>query len=288
MSTLPDHTNYQLVESEMITKSLDTPLYNITKGIPWLAQKWPEIQLYLLTGNHNLMGRAPLEAPSSGEETLEPESSDTKQSQEWEQEEDYEYTLSEEEDLEVARVEAEKQKYIFQQPPTGPPPALKKSLDKGKQPQFQDYTQRSEDKNQTPSKRRARNKLKRKMHLKTHTVLVRVGQKEARRLEELRSLQMKIQMMILVQEDQMLEGMQIDPAQKMNQIGRQQLRNLTEVLEKSLLQWLNGKRLQARSKEVPRQRLTNPTSEQRSEIQKTVMVKQKNGETQVPLIYMNN
>ena len=86
------------------------------------------------------------------------------------------------------------------------------------------------------------NKLKRNIHLKTHTVLVRVvvGLKEARSLEEPRSLKMKIQMMILVQEDQMLEGMLIDLAQMMNQIGRQQLRNLTEVLEKSLPQWLNG------------------------------------------------
>ena len=80
MSTFPDYTNYQLVESEMITKRLDTPLYNITKGIPWLAQKWPEIQQYLLTGNLYLMAEAPLEASSSREVTFEPESSDTKQS----------------------------------------------------------------------------------------------------------------------------------------------------------------------------------------------------------------
>ena len=39
MSTLPDCTDYQLEESEMITKSLDTPLHNITKGIPWLIHK---------------------------------------------------------------------------------------------------------------------------------------------------------------------------------------------------------------------------------------------------------
>ena len=98
------------------------------------------------------MGEEPLQAPSSREVTFEPESSDAKQTQEQEQEVEYEYTLSEEEDLEAARVEAEKQKYIFQQPPTGPPPALKKSLDKGKQPQFQGYTQRSGDGNQTPTK----------------------------------------------------------------------------------------------------------------------------------------
>ena len=81
MSTLADYTNYQLEESEMITKILDTPLYNITMCIPWLAQKWPEIQQYLFTGNLYLMGEAPLEAPSSREVTFEPESSDAKQTQ---------------------------------------------------------------------------------------------------------------------------------------------------------------------------------------------------------------
>ena len=85
------------------------------------------------------MGEALLEAPSSRAVTFEPESSDTKQTQGQEQEVEYEYTLSKQEDLEAARVEAEKQKYIFQHPPTGPPPAQKKSLDKGKQPQFQGY-----------------------------------------------------------------------------------------------------------------------------------------------------
>ena len=224
----------------MLTKRLDIPLYNITKGITWLAQKWRGIQQYLLTGNFYLMGEAPLEAPSSREVTLEPGSSDTKHIQKQEQEEEYEYTLSEEEELKAAGVEAEKQKYIFQQPPTGPLPALKKSLDKGKQPQFQGYTQRLGDGKQTPTKMRARNKLKRKIHPKTYAVLikVRVRRKEGRRLVGPRDLQM----MILVQKDQMLEGMLIDLAQTMNQIGRQQLRNLTEVLEKSLPQWLNGKR----------------------------------------------
>ena len=43
MSILSDYTDYQLQESEMITKRLDTPLYNIIKGIVLLAQKWPEI-----------------------------------------------------------------------------------------------------------------------------------------------------------------------------------------------------------------------------------------------------
>ena len=54
--------------------------------------------------------------------------------------------------MEAARVEAAKQKYIFQQPPTGPPPGLKKSLDKGKQTQFQHYRRRSGNGNQTPTK----------------------------------------------------------------------------------------------------------------------------------------
>ena len=62
MSTLADYANNQLEESEMITKRLDTPLYNSTKGIPWLAQKWPELQQYLWTGNLYLMGEAALEA----------------------------------------------------------------------------------------------------------------------------------------------------------------------------------------------------------------------------------
>ena len=98
------------------------------------------------------MGEAPLAAPSSREVTFEPESSNIKQTQEQQQEVEYEYTLSEEEDLEAARIEAEKQKYIFPQPPTETPPALKKSLDEGKQPRFQGYTQRSGDGDQTPTK----------------------------------------------------------------------------------------------------------------------------------------
>ena len=113
MSTLPDYTKYQLVESDMMTQRLDTPVYDITKGIPWLAQTWPEIHLYLVIRNLYLMAGAPLEALSSREVTWEPGSSDTKQTQEQEQEDEYEYTLSEKEDLEVARFEAEKQMYIF-------------------------------------------------------------------------------------------------------------------------------------------------------------------------------
>ena len=152
MSTVPDYTDYQLKESEMITKRLDQPRYNIIKGILWLAQTWPEIQQYLLTGNLYLMGKAPLESPSSREVTFEPEPAKDQQVQESEETEQLEYTLSEEEDLAAARVEAEKQKYIFQQPPTVQPTSLKKLPNKGKQPQLQDYRQRSEDGNQTSTK----------------------------------------------------------------------------------------------------------------------------------------
>ena len=77
MSTLTDYTDYQLNKFEVITKRLDSCLYNIIKGIPWLVQGWPAIQQYLLTGNLCLMGQAPLEAPSSREVTFEPEPSKT-------------------------------------------------------------------------------------------------------------------------------------------------------------------------------------------------------------------
>ena len=50
----------------MIQRQLDLPLYNINKGIPWIAQKWPESQQYLLTGNIYLMGEVPLEAHQVG------------------------------------------------------------------------------------------------------------------------------------------------------------------------------------------------------------------------------
>ena len=106
MSTLPDYTDYQLKQSDIITKRLHTPLYNINKCIQWLAQKWPGIQLYLRTGNIYVLGKVPLEALSSREVTLETKSS--KGQQETEVAEQFEYTLSEEEDFEVARVEAEK------------------------------------------------------------------------------------------------------------------------------------------------------------------------------------
>ena len=59
------------------------------------------------------MVEAPLESPSSREETFEAESSHAKQKQEQEQEVEYQYTLSEEQDLEAARVEAENEKVYF-------------------------------------------------------------------------------------------------------------------------------------------------------------------------------
>ena len=105
------------------------------------------------------MGEAPLEAPSSREVTFEPESSETKQSHEQEQGEEYEHTLSDKEDMDAARVEAETQSYIFLQPRTGPPPALKKCPHKEKQRQVQDYEQRSGDGNQTPTKDRSQKQI---------------------------------------------------------------------------------------------------------------------------------
>ena len=98
------------------------------------------------------MGEAPSEAPSSREVTFEVEPS--KAAQETAEGEQFKYTRSEAEDSEAGRFEAEKQKYILQQPPTGPCPPLKKSLDKGKQPQLQGYTERSGHGNQPPIKER--------------------------------------------------------------------------------------------------------------------------------------
>ena len=60
------------------------------------------------------MGEAPLYAAPSSEVPFEPESSDTKQPREQEKEEEHAYTLPEEEYLEAARVEADKEKYILQ------------------------------------------------------------------------------------------------------------------------------------------------------------------------------
>ena len=86
ISTLPDYTNYKLEESDRILRKLDPHLYNITKGIPWIAQKWSEIQQYLLTGNIDLMDEAPLEAPSSKQVLFEPESAQKQESEEEEYE----------------------------------------------------------------------------------------------------------------------------------------------------------------------------------------------------------
>ena len=57
------------------------------------------------------MGEAPLEAPSSREVTFEPELS--KAQQEIEEAEQFENTLSEEEDIEAGRVEAENKCIYF-------------------------------------------------------------------------------------------------------------------------------------------------------------------------------
>ena len=84
MSTLTDDTDYQLEETEMILRKLDSPLYNIIKGIPWIAQKWPEIQRYLLKVNIYLMGEAYLESPLSREISFEPDSAQKRESEETE------------------------------------------------------------------------------------------------------------------------------------------------------------------------------------------------------------
>ena len=88
MSTLTDYTEYQLKESEMIVRKLDPPMYNIMKGMRWIAQKWPEIQQYLRTGNIYLMGEAPLEAPSSRAVSFEPASTQAEESEMEEEGED--------------------------------------------------------------------------------------------------------------------------------------------------------------------------------------------------------
>ena len=54
------------------------------------------------------MGESPLEAPSSREVTFELENSKTQYEQQIEETEQLEYALPEEEDLEAARIEAEK------------------------------------------------------------------------------------------------------------------------------------------------------------------------------------
>ena len=55
MSTMPDYINYQLDENEIIVRKRVKPVYNITKGIPWITQKWSEMQPYLLIGKTYLM-----------------------------------------------------------------------------------------------------------------------------------------------------------------------------------------------------------------------------------------
>ena len=77
MSILAHYTELQLTESETISKRLETPLYHITKCIPWIAQKWSEIHYYRLTGNIYVKGETPLEARSSEDVSFEPESSQT-------------------------------------------------------------------------------------------------------------------------------------------------------------------------------------------------------------------
>ena len=83
------------------------------------------------------MGKARVQATYSRQVILEPESWDRKQTQEQEEEEVYKYRLPKEANLEAARLEAEKQKHMFHHSQTAPPPPLKESLDKVKQPQFQ-------------------------------------------------------------------------------------------------------------------------------------------------------
>ena len=70
MLRLPGYREYQLEELQMILRKLDIYLYNINEVILWLAQRWPEIQPYLLTGNIYLMGQEPLEALSSRDASL--------------------------------------------------------------------------------------------------------------------------------------------------------------------------------------------------------------------------
>ena len=78
MSTLPDDTDYQLEETDMILTKLDPPLYIITEDIAWIAQEWLRIQQYLLTGNIYLMCEAPSPATWSREVSFVPESDEEK------------------------------------------------------------------------------------------------------------------------------------------------------------------------------------------------------------------
>ena len=110
MSTLPDHTDNQLAERERILRTLDLPLYNITKGIPWIAQKWRDIQQYLLTGNIDLMGEALLEAPSSRKVSLKPKEAQKAESEEEEDDISEHGQEEEEEDIFNAERTSEKAK----------------------------------------------------------------------------------------------------------------------------------------------------------------------------------
>ena len=234
------------------------------------------------------MGETPLEALSSREVTFEVESSDTKQLQEQEHEEEYEYTLSEEEDLESARVEAEKQKYIFQQPPTRPPPALKKSLDKGKQPQFQDYTQRTQDRNQTPTNDMSQKQTQKK-NLSQHSHSIdksrTEGSKKAGRIQKPSDED--------PDDDPSSEGSDArrdaDRSGSDNQPDRDTAaeesdRSIREITA-SMAEWekITGQK----------QRSTSAKTDKLNKLAKirdpeNVMVKQRNGETQLPLINIYN
>ena len=82
MSTLPDDTDYQLEETDMILTKLDPPLYIITEDIAWIAQEWLRIQQYLLRRNIYMMGEVRLEALSSRKLSCEPDSAQKQVSEE--------------------------------------------------------------------------------------------------------------------------------------------------------------------------------------------------------------
>ena len=65
----------------MIVRKVDPPLYNIRKGILSIAQPWPSIQPYPLTGNIYLIGEARLEAPSRRKVSCDPEGIQTEESE---------------------------------------------------------------------------------------------------------------------------------------------------------------------------------------------------------------
>lgn len=69
----------------MITKKLNTHVYQNTKAITWLAQQCSKIQHRHVKGNIYMMGKASLEGPSSTEVSLELEYSNMQQEQETEQ-----------------------------------------------------------------------------------------------------------------------------------------------------------------------------------------------------------